>query len=350
MEGARNVVGTATQTDAALIEIGDPVHRRPDVEQGNLGRRTIIRGEDADALAQLRHAFADDLCPFGATEWEAVEDAADAAWRKRRYRRIEAEIFERAFAEADGYAAVGAADNHGGSDSDRFAGGSPAPEVDCGLGSTNPSPQPFPLSVGGGIARAGEHGRQIVQCMRAGARAAREYRNAIRDLQILRRSRDKGGQSWYESQQARWSYEMDKNTAPSSWVHPDAYFVGAEENARRHPPDVGLAADPAMSARNLPTPPSDTPPMPFAVPYMWLMPPPEGAPPLDGGALQASRESLDNANPSLQPSPGRSAAAATPPAIGLFEGGNSGASVCETKPTPPTAMRAPGKRNPRQGR
>jgi hypothetical protein len=207
-----------------------------------------------------------------------------------------------------------------------------------------------PFGGGGGFALAGEHGRQFVLCMRAGARAAREYRNAIRDLQILRRSRDKGGQSWYESQQARWSYEMDKNTAPSSWVHPDAYFVGAEENARRHPPDVGLAADPAMSARNLPTPPSDTPPMPFAVPYMWLMPPPEGAPPLDGGALQASRESLDDANPSLQPSPGRSAAAATPMADGLFEGGDSGASVCETKPTPPTAMRAPGKRNPRQGR
>jgi hypothetical protein len=112
------------------------------IKHGLYAKSPIIRGEDADALAQLRHAFADDLCPFGATEWEAVEDAADAAWRKRRYRRIEAEIFERAFAEADGYAAVGAADNHGGSDPDRIAGGPPAPEVDGGLGSSNPSPQP----------------------------------------------------------------------------------------------------------------------------------------------------------------------------------------------------------------
>jgi len=52
-----------------------------------------IPGEDPDLLRQLREDFLEDLRPVGAVETHLVSVIVEAEWFRRRYARIEAELF-----------------------------------------------------------------------------------------------------------------------------------------------------------------------------------------------------------------------------------------------------------------
>jgi hypothetical protein len=118
---------------------------------GLYAKSTLIRGENPAAFKEVFLAFYNDLVPVGGVEIELVHDLADAAWRKRRYRRVEAELFEEAFAARDSY----------------------------------DSPIDEPSILGGRIGRAMRDASQFA------ARAVREFRGALSELRGIRRDRDR---------------------------------------------------------------------------------------------------------------------------------------------------------------
>jgi hypothetical protein len=208
------------------------------VKHGLYAKSPLVRGEDPAAFEALRKGFLNDLCPFGTVEYEIAEDAADAAWRKRRYRRIEAEIFEEAFDAADAAVAASEPRMSGSPDSD------PAPEAPA---------------AGGSLALTGDSGRKFVVCQRAGIRAMREFRSALGDLTRVRAARDRCTMSWHESSQARFTAQFDGDLSAAPVVHPDSYFHGHAESLRMHPPVVtgeplgrsgSPDADPTSAARD----------------------------------------------------------------------------------------------------
>jgi hypothetical protein len=120
-------------------------------KHGLYSTSALIRGEDPAAREQMFMAFYNDVAPDGAVETELVHDLADAAWRKRRYRRIEAELIDEAFEHRD---------------------------------TTEPEPgEPSILS--------GPIGRALADANRFAARAVREFRQTLQELRALRRDRDR---------------------------------------------------------------------------------------------------------------------------------------------------------------
>jgi hypothetical protein len=167
---------------------------------GLYAKSNLIRGENADAFQKLSSSFFDDLVPTGSIECELVNDMADAAWRKRRYRRIEAEIFESAFAARD------ARDGEPG-------------DIDGLLD---------------GVA-----GSQLRLANRFGARAARDFRTALKDFSALRRDRDSSAAraanrayKGHEGVTDSWEREhpMTHTNLMKAYVavHPDTYFTPTE--------------------------------------------------------------------------------------------------------------------------
>ena len=67
---------------------------------GLYAEETVIRGEDPDAFNELLGSFVDSIEPEDPTEEALVLSMASGEWKRRRYDRLEAELFERVALEA----------------------------------------------------------------------------------------------------------------------------------------------------------------------------------------------------------------------------------------------------------
>jgi hypothetical protein len=215
------------------------------LKHGIYADSTVIPGEDPDALDELRDAFASDLCATSEVEHELVNAMADAAWRRRRYARIEADIFERAMLARE--REIDAAIEDGDLTDDRI------------------------LAADAALDDAA--GRRFDRCQRAGARASREFRQALGDIIGLRRQRGPG--RWRDSIVRVREFTPEARRWAAERVNPDNYPA-----AGYMPGTLTLPAPaPAPEPEQVDDPETDNDATDLAVPRSSVTPPRDGTKP-----------------------------------------------------------------------
>jgi hypothetical protein len=100
----------AQRSTGPVTAAGKAISARNAVKFGLWGREALIAGEDPKEFKAFRAGYVADLRPVGTVEFFHVEQVVTSAWRLRRVRRLEAQVFaEQNFPEPDKAATPGRA-------------------------------------------------------------------------------------------------------------------------------------------------------------------------------------------------------------------------------------------------
>jgi hypothetical protein len=132
-------------------------------KHGLYAKQLVIRGESHDEFVDLVEALADDLAANGETERQLVELMAAGIWKRKRYERIESQLFHDAL--------------------DRWEDGRGAIEPEVDAVGVDRAPETY-----WDLVLQGDHRSFFNAAQQAQMRAVRQFRGALSDLLKARKA------------------------------------------------------------------------------------------------------------------------------------------------------------------